>query len=170
MNLDMKGEEMFSRARLASVIAISTVAVGATASAASAMTVSYGSPQLVGRVSINVPLKVTCSPFDPALTLIGTGAGVSVEQAAGQGIAVGSGSTFNMAGPNLAYTCDGTEQTVNVSVLANPSGPPFHGGQAVFNASANANAGQPCFPGSTNCFTNIITQSATTGPTQLHLH
>jgi hypothetical protein len=53
-----------------------------------------------------------------------------VEQASGTKIASGSGFL-------PALTCDSAPHTYAVSVLANASGPPFHGGQAVASASVS---------------------------------
>jgi hypothetical protein len=140
------------------------------APAANAMTIRAGDPELSGRIAISVPIVVSCSPFDPALTHFSGGVTVSVQQAAGRQIASGSGSVFGSSvTSSLPFTCDGTEQTVPVTVLANTSGPPFHGGRAVLSASANASAGEPCFPGSTGCFINIVGQSAGTGAVVVRL-
>jgi hypothetical protein len=145
------------------------VALIATASAAQAMTVSFGTPTLLGRVSITMPVSVSCSAFDPGMTLLSESAFVGVEQAAGRKIAHGTGSAGSSP-PGFLFPCDGTQRTINVTVAADPAGPPFHGGSAVFNASAFAQAGTPCFPDSTTCFINLANQSATAGPTELHLH
>jgi hypothetical protein len=98
---------------------------------------------------------------------------VSVQQASGKDIAFGSGSLFGgltaMGLPTPLFACDEAEHSVTVPVSANTGGPPFHGGHVVINASASAAAGQPCFPGSTNCFSNTISQLASTGPVEVHL-
>ena len=153
------------------VAAAAAVFAGSTAAVASAdMTMSVGAPRVGGRVLMTVPLTITCSPFDPTLTVISAGAFVSVEQASGQSIAQGFGSVGGSMGfPQIAYNCDGTPQNVPVLVQANPNGPPFHGGPASFRISAGANAGLPCnfYPG---CFTNIVGQNASLGPTILNVH
>lgn len=151
------------------VVAVATAAIfAATASAAPAMTLRIGKPALSGRVSITVPLTISCSPFDPSLTLIETTADVSVEQASGTGIARGSGEAFGdiLYGPT-AWLCDGTDQTVPVTVLADPAGPPFHGGPAVFWASAFAVGGTICGP---NCLEEQANQSASAGPATITMH
>jgi len=153
------------------VTAAAAVIAGSTAAVASAgMRMTVGSPTLSGKVLITVPLTITCSPFDPSLTLISSGAFVSVEQADGQAIAHGFGSVGgSMGASQIAYSCDNTPQSVPVLVQANSSGPPFHGGPASFTISAGAVAGIPCsfYPG---CFTNIVFQSASLGPTILNMH
>jgi hypothetical protein len=161
---------MSTRSRFKGLIPATAVALVATASAAQAMTVSFGAPTLLGRVSIDEPLTISCSAFDPSLTLFGESAFVRVEQAAGTKIARGSGSASSGFLSNFLFPCDGTQSTINVPISADPAGPPFHGGTAVFNASAVAQAGMPCFPGSTGCFTNVTTQSATAGPAKINLH
>jgi hypothetical protein len=98
---------------------------------------------------------------------------VSVQQASGKSIAFGSGflngGPFGTGQPTLLFTCDDAEHTVTVPISANTTGQPFHGGHVVINATAFASGGQLCFPGSTNCFVNFISQSATTGPVEVHL-
>ena len=156
--------------RISAALAVA-LACAVIAPAANAMTIRAGDPELSGRIAISVPIVVTCSAFDPAFTKVGDGVTVTVQQASGREIAFGtasaSGSIF-MSSPQL-FSCDGTEQTVPMTVLANTNGPPFHGGHAVLSASANASAGQPCFPGSTNCFSNFVSQSATTGALSVRL-
>ena len=153
--------------------AVLGVACGLAAAPAAdaAMTVRIGAPQLIARVAVSVPVTASCTPFDPAFTRFSDFATVSVQQASGRDIAFGSGSVSGSVsgGSSLLFACDGSEQTVTVSVPANTSGPPFHGGKAVVTATATASAGQPCFPGSTGCFTNIVSQSARTGAVEAHL-
>ena len=162
---------MFSRMQRM-LVAVGAASVIVTAApAAHAMTVRVGNPTLIGRVAMSVPVAVSCTPFDPAFTYFSDGVFVSVQQPAGRDIASGAGSVFgsNSGEPQLLFPCDGTEQALTVPVTVNSASPPFHGGHAVANASASATAGQPCFPGSTGCFTNLISQSASTGPVQVHL-
>jgi hypothetical protein len=144
------------------LLAVPVVAAvsAATAIAAQAMTITLGQPSLSARVAITVPVTVSCAPpSDPSLPLSSAGVSVSVEQAAGKQIAHGVTSLNFMGGPvPPPFTCDGTNQTLNVTVLADPSGAPFHGGQAVVSASAFASFGF------------IEGQSASVGPTALHLH
>jgi hypothetical protein len=142
----------------------------AAASAADAMTVSLGTPSLTGRVAITEPVTVTCSAFDPSLTLSGENINVQVEQAAGRAIAHGSAAIFGFP-PNFLFPCDGTQTTIPITINADPAGPPFHAGPAVFTSSASAGAATPCFPGSTTCFTNpSASQSSNTGPLALKIH
>jgi hypothetical protein len=110
---------------------------------------------------------VSCSPFDPSLILISQSISMSVEQASAQGIAHGSAMLLT---PTVLFPCDNSSHTVVVNVLADSAGRPFHGGAAVFTASASAAAGTPCFPGSTTCFTSSTVQSGSAGPTTLNLH
>jgi hypothetical protein len=155
----------------AALAAVTGLAVAAPT--ARAMTIRVGDPALVARVVVAVPVSVSCSPFDPSYTHTSDSISVSIEQASGRGVAAGSASVFwsifGMGQPTQPFACDGTEQTTTVSVPANPSGPPFHGGPAAVTATASATAGLPCFPGSTNCFTSNVTQSATTGAVAIHL-
>jgi hypothetical protein len=151
--------------RLGAVTAVAATGfLGTTAAAQAAMTISLGQPDLTARVLVTLPVAVTCSPFDSTLVLFQSQLTVSVEQAAGQRIARGFGTAF-IAMP----ACDGTPSTIDVRMLADSFGPPFHGGPAVFSATASATAGTPCpfFPG---CFTTpLATQSANVA-TVLNLH
>ena len=164
---------MCARTRYMLAALAATCAVAAVAPAAQAMTIRIGEPTMTGRVAISVPVAVSCTVFDPAFTHISDVASVSVEQAAGREIAYGSGYVSGSGYPGsqspLLFACDGTEQTVKVPVAANTAGPPFHGGTAVINASASASAAQPCYPGATNCYTNFVSQTASSGPAKLHL-
>jgi hypothetical protein len=87
-----------------------TVAIGPTAT-------------LQSRVLLTVPVTVTCEPIGDFFGM----SFVSVEQASGRQIARGSGFI-----PTV--TCDSAPHAYLVSVLADASGPPFHGGQAVVTA------------------------------------
>lgn len=90
-----------------------TVAIGSTAT-------------LESRVLLTVPITVTCDPVGDFFTM----SFISVEQASGSRIASGSGFISTL-------TCDSASHTYAVNVLADTSGPPFHGGQAVASASVN---------------------------------
>jgi hypothetical protein len=156
------------------IITMVGVAITSVAAAAPGMTVTLGAPDLSARVSIIVPVTVSCSPFDPSLTIISESVFVRVEQASGNQIVrgsgdIGSGGIFGNS-PTVLFPCDATAHTVFVTVLADPAGPPFHGGPALFSANAGASAGLPCFPGSTFCFINVVSQFAFVGPTALVMH
>jgi hypothetical protein len=72
-------------------------------------------------------------------------------------------------GSSLLFPCDGSQTTIPVTISADPSGPPFHGGTAVITASAFAQAGIPCV-GFPNCFQIVDSQTASTGATTVHMH
>lgn len=156
-----------SRAVLVTVV-VALIAASAAGLARAAVTMSVGQPDLQAGVLVTVPVTVTCSPFDPALTLFNSSVSVQVEQANKQRIASGTGSVGGMANPSapVAFPCDGNPATVSVNVLANPNGAPFKKGKAAFTASAFASAGTPCGPG---CFFNIVSQTGTTGPVILDM-
>ena len=162
-----QSKRMIVRAIL--VTAAAAVIAGSTAAVASAgMTMTVGSPTLSGKVLITVPMTLTCSPFDPSLTFFSASASVQVEQAVGQQIATGFASVGGfMGGTQLAFNCDNSPQSVPVLVQANTSGPPFHGGPASFRIFAGAAAGIPC--GFFGCFTNVVVQNASLGPTILNM-
>ena len=157
-------------ARRSICVGLIAAAFASSAAGASAMTVRVGEPELSARVLVNVPVFVSCSPFDASLTLFQETVNVIVEQAAGKDIAQGSGFLGSPVSGSLPYPCDGAEHEVAVSVLASPMGPPFHGGPAVVSAFAGATAGIPCFPGSTTCFIGTSSQSASSGPTVVRMH
>lgn len=156
--------------RLLPAAATILAACAATASTADALTITPGKPSLTGRVAITEPVTVTCSPFDATLTLTSESINVQVEQAAGKAIAHGTGFSSSFS-PTFLFLCDGSQSTVPITISADPAGPPFHRGKAVFTETASAGAATPCFPGSTTCFTNpSAIQSAGTGPTALAMH
>src|SRR3954471_18786140 len=100
----------------------------AAAPPAHAMTVRLGQPNLTARVSIALPVFVTCTPFDPGVTLNTESVNVTVEQAVGKQIAHGFGGfmAFNApGGPPLPFACDGAEHEIPVTVAADASGAPF---------------------------------------------
>jgi hypothetical protein len=141
-----------------------------TVASASGLTVSAGQGSLTGKVVMTVPVTVTCSsPFWDQATqqLVEESVQVSVEQAAGQQIAHGYGAFFAMVPNSLPLQCDGQTVTLPVTVLADPAGPPFHGGSAVVTVTADMDAGTSCGP---TCFYNFVSSSSTQGPVQIRVH
>jgi hypothetical protein len=151
-------------------LALAAAFVGSTAVAAqAAMTMTLGQPDLSGRVSIALPVTVSCSPFDPSLTMEGASIVMNVEQAAGQHIAYGTGYVYLPPDVTL-FACDDTAYAKTATVTANTAGAPFHGGSAVFAVTASAGAGTPCPWSPTNCFTSpFASQTASTTQT-LNMH
>jgi hypothetical protein len=150
---------MLRRIAFVAVIGIVTAVIAATAGTARAgMTLSLGQPDLQAGVLIVLPATVSCSPFDPSLTMASSSLFVSVEQAVSK-TAIAHGSAFAPAmGDNpILYPCDDSPHTVTLNVLADVDGAPFRKGPAVFSASASAAAGIPCGPG---CFTDFVFQNA----------
>jgi hypothetical protein len=159
--------------KVARITAIASFIIfaGLTSTVASAqgLLVRIGTPDLsIDRVTIIVPLTVSCAPFDVSLTHYMSEARVTIQQAAGREIARGSASVSSFV-PAVLFPCDGTEHTLTLAVLADPLGPPFHGGPAAVAARVTASAGIPCFPGSTTCFVATTAQVAVLGPTTVHL-
>lgn len=154
-----------ARGMLALATAIAALAVAGTAQA---MTVSVGTPDLTARVAIDVPVSVTCNPFSPGLVAYSQTVSVLVEQAAGTQIARGSTGVFNPY-PALLFPCDGSAHTLTLTLVADPSGPPFHGGPAIVRASATATAGTPlvCCPGA---FTVPFETQSISTLTEVRLH
>ena len=152
------------------VVALISSAAPSTATA-QGITVTIGAPNLsIDRVLIEVPVIVSCQPFDAAITQVDATVTVSVNQASGQNIAHGSGISSGFLGTTLPFACDGADHAVTVAVLADPAGPPFHGGHAALMATAFASAGTPCFPDSTTCFSIVASKSGTFGPSTVSLH
>ena len=148
-------------------VGLGAIVVGlAVASSASAMTATLGEPELIGRVALTVPVTVSCDAPSPGLVVYSQSVSVVVEQAAGKEIARGSASIFGFF-PALLFPCDGTPATLSVSVLADPTGPPFHGGRAVARVTVTADAGVPLpFGGFTSPFER---QNAVAGPVEVRL-
>lgn len=145
---------------LLALLAVAVV-VGMTAGAArAAIGVTVGEPTLsADSSSITVPVTVSCSPFDPSLTTFTTLVSVTVDQG-GTNVAHASGSASAGYPSAMLFTCDGTNQTVNVTAVADPNTSPFHPGPAVVSVFARAMAGIPC-PDRPLCFGFIDTQSTT---------
>jgi hypothetical protein len=150
-------------------VAVAVAVLGlATAGVAAAMTATVGEPNLIGRVALTVPVTVTCDAPSPGLAVASQSVSVLVEQASGKGIARGTANLFNFF-PAQLFPCDGTATTLTASVLADPNGPPFHGGKVVVRATVRAEAGVPfpCCPGS--FMGPFETQVADTGPVLVKL-
>ncbi|HET6600324.1 MAG TPA: hypothetical protein VFG57_00060 [Gaiella sp.] len=148
-------------------IAVVAVALG-VASSASAMTATLGEPNLVGKVALDVPITVTCDPPSFGLEMFFQTVSVVVEQAAGKQIARGSAAIANSY-PQLLFPCNGTAVALSVPVLADATGPPFHGGKAVVRVTLTAEAGVPlpCCPGS--YMSPFERQTAVVGPAEVRL-
>ena len=137
------------RPRLRKVAGLCTIVVAlAAASTASAMTTTIGDVDLIGKVALTVPVTVTCDPPSAGLAISGQTVSVVLEQAAGKQIARASGAVSGFS-PTTLFPCDGTATSLSVSVLADPAGPPFHGGKAVARVTVTSEAGVPlaCCPG-----------------------
>jgi hypothetical protein len=113
------------------------------------MTTTIGDVDLIGKVALTVPISVTCDAPSPGLAIAGQTVTVVLEQAAGKEIARAS-TTVSGFSPTPLFPCDGTPTPLSVSVLADPAGPPFHGGRAVARVTVISEAGVPlpCCPGS----------------------
>ena len=120
---------------LLALLAVAVV-VGMTAGAArAAIGVTVGEPTLsADSSSITVPVTVSCSPFDPSLTTFTTLISVTVDQG-GKNVAHASGSTSAGYPSAMLFTCDGTNQTVNVTAVADANAATFHPGPAVVTVS-----------------------------------
>jgi hypothetical protein len=143
---------------LSLVVTAAAVIAGTAGTARAGMTIALGTPDLQAGVLIALPMTVSCSPFDPALTIAGSSVFVSVEQAVSKtAIARGFAGAPQMGDNPILYPCDDSPHTFTLNVLADSSGPPFKKGEAVFSATASAAAGTPCGPG---CFFDFVFQNA----------
>jgi hypothetical protein len=120
----MKRPFIYLAAVVSSVVAL--MAPGAAQADPGVTVVIGATATLQARTLVTVPITVTCDPVGTFFAM----SFVSIEQASGTAIASGSGSISTL-------TCDSTAHTYQVSVRANTSGPPFHGGPAVAFASVN---------------------------------
>jgi hypothetical protein len=100
------------------------------AQAQSAVTISVGSTATLSksRVVVTVPVQITCAPIGTVFDNMGN---ATIEQAAGHAIASGSGFE------DQPIVCDGTPHPNTYTLSADPTGPPFHGGQASVSISVS---------------------------------
>ncbi len=80
---------------------------------------------LQSRIVATVPVQITCGPLEVGFVQ----QSATIEQAAGNQIAQGQGFA------DQPIVCDGTAQPNSFTFLADPSGPPFHGGDAAVSIS-----------------------------------
>jgi hypothetical protein len=109
-----------------------TLAIGVSAASAAVFgsaSVSIGSPTLLARVAVTVPVQYSCAQLD---SFNFGNVIVVVTEASGQKIATG----FAQTGSLDPSTCDNATHSVSLTVLA--SSTPFHSGQAVVQASVIA--------------------------------
>jgi hypothetical protein len=151
-------------------VAAAFAVCGAATASAQAMTISVGpTASLSSRVAVTAPVTVSCTPFDPSLTLVDETINVTVEQASGRSVAHGTGSAGAFT-PSLLFACDNSQATIPVTISADTSGPPFHGGTAVATAMAFAQAGIPCGFPAPGCFQILDSQTATSSATTVRMH
>jgi hypothetical protein len=92
----------------------------------SEVTITVGATgTLQSRIVATVPVRITCGPLEVSVVQ----ESATIEQAAGTAIAHGSGFS------DQPVVCDGTAQPNTFTFLADPSGPPFHGGNAAVSIS-----------------------------------
>jgi hypothetical protein len=133
-----------NRHRALAVAVLTTLAVATAfagiASASPNLTAVVGAPIILqNRVVVNVPVTVVCDSLGLESN-IGDLVSITVQQANGRDIAVGTGSIgaangfLGLGSPTL-FTCDGTTANhVVVPVTPNTGSVPFKGGQAVITA------------------------------------
>jgi hypothetical protein len=150
---------------IAGLVAVALATAGPVA--ASPLAASIGSPSLSqSRVVITVPVSVVCGPLDPSFDLVIQTIEVHALQAAGKSIARGSGTAHGVlfsGTDTLLFPCDGNSHSVPVSLTADPTGPPFHGGIASFTAFVQVDEGIEAFPGC-GCGSIFVTETANAGP------
>jgi hypothetical protein len=155
--------------RLMVPIAAVAAALVPAAAMASGLTLSLGSARLIDRTVVTLPVTVSCS-IDPSVAnyIFNETLAASVQQPAGRSFATAS-VMLSGSQTNPIFPCDGSSTTVNLAMVANPGGPPFHRGTAIVTVGESVQAGFEAFPG---CGCGQITYSASTNtsPQQVALH
>jgi hypothetical protein len=164
---------MTSRLFRSSLFALVGVGLALVPVVASASNVSatVGAGTLTDKVAVTIPVTVTCAgPFwDPTTQqLFDENIQLSVEQASGKQIARGTGSASLALPIAQPQQCDGSAVTIPVTILADPTGPPFHGGGLVVTGSVSFQAGTNC--GVPGCYFNIVGDGTGIGPASVQLH
>ena len=130
-----RGERMFRR--LLALLSVSACASAVmvlapiSAQAQSAVTISLGSTGTIAKskVLVTLPVQITCDLTAGQPGPIGTPFTVeddaSIAQAAGRAIATGTGFA-----DRSAVVCDCTPHRNTITLVADSTGPPFHGGHA----------------------------------------
>jgi hypothetical protein len=167
------GKPMTARLFRSSLFALVGAGLALVPVVASASNVSatLGAGTLTNRVAVTIPVTVTCAgPFwDPSTQeLFEENISISVEQASGKQIASGTGQASFGLPFSQPQHCDGTAVTIPVTVLADPTGPPFHGGSLVVSGFVSLQAGTNC--GVPGCYFNIVGDGAAIGPASVPLH
>jgi hypothetical protein len=155
--------------RLCVAVAIAAVGLLPLTAMASTFTLAVGSPTLTDRTLITVPVTLSCYIDPTVANFIWTeNISATIQQPAGRSFATAS-ATLNGWQNSKVFPCDGSTVTVNLAMLANPAGPPFHGGGAILTTSVYVQAGFESFPGC-GCGPFTFSDSAGTGPAQVTLH
>ncbi len=91
---------------------------------------------MLARIDARIHLRINCPTQAVGDSIFIESVNVSVEQAAGRGIASGSGGLVGTTprGP-LVWECTSANVFLPLDVLANISGRPFYSGAAVISAS-----------------------------------
>lgn len=159
----------FPSRRLIVLAAAAAAALIPAAAMASTFTLSTGTPSLTDKTLITLPVTVTCS-IDPAVAnyIFDESISATVQQPAGRSFATGTGVLFGYQA-NPVFLCDGSTKTVTIAMLANPAGPPFHGGPAILTVGVSVTAGFEAFPGC-GCGPITFSDSSSVGPKSVTLH
>ena len=159
----------FPSRRLIVLAAAAAAALIPAAAMASTFTLSTGTPSLTDKTLITLPVTVTCS-IDPAVAnyIFDESISATVQQPAGRSFATGTGVLFGYQA-NPVFLCDGSTKTVTIAMLANPAGPPFHGGPAILTVGVSVTAGFEAFPGC-GCGPITFSDSSRVGPMWVTLH
>jgi hypothetical protein len=145
------------------VLAAILVGMVATPVLASSYSMDVGSPTVSrSQVAVTVPVEVTCPELDPSYTLVIQSITVGVRQAVHGKIAHGMAFANGSSSRELLVECNGTAETVNVTVLADPSGPPFKNGWMTITATGSFSAGVEFEPGC-GCGSILVEESFSSG-------
>jgi hypothetical protein len=116
--------KLFRLALIVPTLAILAVTSAATALADNGLNLTVEpNATLTGKLEVQLTMTASCPTGWYTM-----GSTVTVEQAVGKSIAHGSGYLSGLQ-------CTGTDLVIPVTILADPSGPPFHNGPAI--ASGN---------------------------------
>jgi hypothetical protein len=140
------------------LLAVALVMAATAGEALAAIGISVGDTRLSANHSaITVPVTVSCSPFDPTLTVFTTEVSVTVEQGPNGRASGGVSAGYPGA---MVVACNGTAQTVTVTATADSTASHLNPGPATISVFVRARAGIPC-PDRPLCFGSVDTQSAT---------
>jgi hypothetical protein len=105
------------------------------------------------KVVVTVPMRLTCPAPDPSYDFHVQTVNLNVSEAIGKQIAHGSGGAFGLP----LIPCDGAPHTVNATVSADVTGPPFSKGWMSISGYTEFQEGiQTCGPGCGQIYVDVF--------------